>query len=278
VKRPYFETVFLSDVHLGTPDSKAGKAADFLKHLRCRKLVLNGDIIDGWVLRRGGHWRSSHTRFVRTVLKKMEKEDTEVVYLRGNHDDILERFLPLSVHRLRVVREHVHPTPRGDYLVVHGDGFDTVTTRWRAVAIAGSVGYELLLRVNRLYNQWRSWRGREYFSLSKLIKSRVKSAVGHLSRYEEQLQSLARTRGCVGVICGHVHTPDDKWCGEIHYLNSGDWVESLTAIVEPVSGEFRVISYEDLLGKNGNKRKEGKDPKDPAERARLAQAGSSTGR
>jgi UDP-2,3-diacylglucosamine pyrophosphatase LpxH len=243
--------VFLSDVHLGTVDSKAEEAADFLQRIRCRKLVLNGDIIDGWALRRGGEWRAGHTRFVRAVIEKLESEKTEVVYLRGNHDDVLERFLPFSLGGLLIAREHVHSTPRGDYLVVHGDGFDAITSRWKVVAIIGSVAYELLLRLNRVYNRWRSWRGREYFSLSKLVKSRVKSAVEHLSRFEEQLQQFARTRGCVGVICGHVHTADDKQCGDIHYLNSGDWVESLSAIVEPERGEFQVISYREFLREHG---------------------------
>lgn len=253
VHRPFYETVFLSDVHLGTPDAKAAQASDFLDRIRCRRLVLNGDIIDGWALRRGGSWRGSHTRFLRTVLKKMEEEQTEVIYLRGNHDEFLERFLPLKLDRLRIAREYLHATPRGDYLVVHGDGFDSVTTKWKAVAIAGSVAYELLLRVNRIYNQWRAWRGREYFSLSKVIKSRVKSAVGHLMRYEEQLRSLAETRGCAGVICGHVHTPNDKWIEGVHYLNSGDWVESLTAIVEPAKGEFRLINYRSFLAEHGER-------------------------
>lgn len=258
---PCYETVFLSDLHLGTPDAKALQAVDFLERVRCRRLVLNGDIIDGWALRRGGSWRGSHTHFVRTVLQKMEREQTEVIYLRGNHDDILERFLPLRMDRLRLAREYLHATPRGNYLVVHGDGFDSVTTRWKTLAIVGSVAYELLLRINRVYNAWRVWRGKEYYSLSKVIKSRVKSAVSHLCRYEEQLRSLAETRGCVGVICGHVHTADDKWIDGIHYLNSGDWVESLSAIVEPVSGQFEVVTYESFLARQTEPVKvPGRDP------------------
>lgn len=244
--RPHYRTIFLSDIHLGTPDSKAREATEFLQHTSCERLVLNGDIIDGWYLRRGGAWRDRHTKFIRAVLKKMDKENTEVIYLRGNHDDILERFLPLSFGKLRIVNEYVHQTPRGNYLVVHGDGFDAVTTSCKALAIAGSAGYELLLRLNRFYNRWREWRGKEYYSLSKAIKSRVKSAVSFLGRYEEQLEQLARARECGGIICGHVHTAADKNLNGIHYLNSGDWVESLTAIVEPEAGVFQVVSYDDF--------------------------------
>ena len=242
--RPHYETVILSDLHLGTPDAKAKDATAFLEGLTCRRLILNGDIIDGWVLRRGGSWRASHTGFIRCVLRKMEEEGVEVIYLRGNHDDVLERFLPLSFGGLRILQEYFHHTPHGNYLVVHGDGFDSVTTRHKWLAIVGSVGYEILLRLNRLYNRWRKFRGLDYFSLSKVIKAKVKSAVNHVGRYEEQLRSLAVTRGCHGIICGHIHAPADKFLDGIHYLNSGDWVESRTAIVEDRPGDFRVVSFE----------------------------------
>ena len=245
-EKPLYRSVILSDVHLGTKDSKADEAVRFLKYLRCERLILNGDIVDGWALKSGGKWKDSHTRFVRTVLKKMEKEGTEVIYLRGNHDDILERFLPVGFGKLIIEQEYLLETPQGDYLVVHGDGFDSVTTNHKAIAVLGSLGYELLLRINRIYNRWRAWRGKEYFSLSKEIKARVKSAVSFVGRYEQQLQELARVRGCRGIICGHIHTVADKMLDDVHYLNSGDWVESLTAIVESEPGAFEIIHYEDF--------------------------------
>lgn len=240
-----YETVILSDLHLGTPDAKAVEATMFLEGLRCRRLILNGDIIDGWALSRGGKWLDGHTRFIHTVLNKME-EGTEVIYLRGNHDEVLDRFLPLAMGGLRIADEYVHDTPAGDYLVVHGDGFDCVTTSHKWLAVVGSLAYELLLRVNRLYNQWRAFRGLGYYSLSKEIKARVKSAVSFVGRYEEQLRSLAQARSCRGIICGHLHTPADMDLDGVHYLNSGDWVESLTAIVEEFPGDFRVVSFDEL--------------------------------
>ncbi len=249
-KRPKFacKTVFLSDIHLGTPDSKANEVVDFLKHLRCEKLVLNGDIIDGWALKRGGKWSSRHSRVIRKVLKMMERDDMEVIYLRGNHDDILERFLPLAFGRLKFTKEHVHTTREGKrYLVVHGDGFDSVSTNHKWIASLGAVGYDFLLSVNRFYNLYRSWRGKEYFSLSKRVKAKVKSAVSFVDRYEELLQDLARHKKCDGIICGHIHTPEDKQVGEIHYLNSGDWVESLTAIIEHNDGRMELVQYEQFL-------------------------------
>lgn len=249
-KRPKLScrTVFLSDIHLGTPDSKADEVVDFLKHLRCEKLVLNGDIIDGWALKRGGKWNNRHSRFIRKVLKMTEKDHTEVIYLRGNHDDILERFLPLTFGRIRFTKEHVHITKTGKrYLVVHGDGFDSVSTNHRWLASLGAVGYNFLLRVNRVYNLWRSWRGREYFSLSKTVKAKVKSAVSFVDRYEELLQDLARHKECDGIICGHIHTPEDKQVGDTHYLNSGDWVESLTGIIEHHDGRMELVRYAEFI-------------------------------
>ncbi len=249
-KRAKYEcrTVFLSDIHLGTPDSKADEVVDFLKHLRCRKLVLNGDIIDGWALRRGGKWSSRHSRVIRKFLKMTERDETDVIYLRGNHDDILERFLPLAFGKIKFTKEHVHTTLKGKrYLVVHGDGFDSVSTNHRWLASFGAVGYEFLLKVNRFYNHWRSWRGKEYFSLSKRVKSKVKSAVSFVDKYEELLQDLARHKKCDGIICGHIHTPEDKQVGDIHYLNSGDWVESLTAIVEHNDGSMQLFQYQEFL-------------------------------
>ncbi len=239
-----FKTVFLSDVHLGTPDCKIHEVNDFLRRCRCEKLVLNGDIIDAWHLRRKAHhWTNEHTRFIRLVLRKLEKENTEVVYLRGNHDDLLHRFLPLRLARLQIVNEHVHHSPHGDYLVVHGDGFDRVTTSHRWLAVVGAMGYDALLRFNRFYNWQRRLRGKEYFSLSKAIKARVKQAIAFTGRYEEQLQTLALQKKCRGIICGHIHTPADKMVGAIHYLNSGDWVESLTCVVEHLDRRLEVLPY-----------------------------------
>jgi len=236
-------TVILSDVHLGTVESKVHEAMHFLRHVRCTKLILNGDIIDGWQLKRSGQWTKAHTGFIRLVLKRLEKGKTEVVYLRGNHDDILARFLPLSFENLSIVEEHIHESPRGKYLVLHGDVFDTITKNFVFLSHLGDWGYLLLLRINRLYNAWRAWRGMEYWSLSKAIKARVKEAVNHISNFEQHVAQLAKERGCIGVMCGHIHTPADKMIDGIHYLNSGDWVETLTAVVEHLDGRFELIEF-----------------------------------
>jgi UDP-2,3-diacylglucosamine pyrophosphatase LpxH len=246
VKRLKVRTLFLSDVHLGTADCRIDEVNHLLKYVRCETLVLNGDIIDGWQLRRSGQWTKSHSRFVRLVLKKLEKKDTRIVYLRGNHDDILGRFLPLDFENLSIVEQYIHEGPRGRYLVLHGDVLDAVTMNMVWLAHLGDLGYRLLLRVNRLYNTLRRWRGLEYYSISKAIKARVKSAVSAVSRFEEGIVQLAGQHQCVGVICGHIHTPADKMMGEVHYLNCGDWVESLTAIVEHRDGRFELLTFDAL--------------------------------
>lgn len=238
------KTIVISDVHLGTFDCKIREVNHFLKHTRCERLILNGDILDGWRLKKTGYWPKSHTRFVRIILKKLEKRDTDVIYLRGNHDDVLAKFLPIEFENLRIVEEFVHETARGKYLVLHGDVFDTVTKNFVFLAYIGDWGYRALMRLNRLYNQFRAWQGKEYYSLSKAVKARVKSAVSHVSSFETHIANLARHRGCVGVMCGHIHTAADRMLGEIHYLNSGDWVESLTAIVEHYDGRFEVVDFE----------------------------------
>lgn len=249
-KRPRLNcrAVFISDLHLGTPDSKADEVADFLKHIHCAKLVLNGDIIDGWALRRGGSWNSSHSKVIRRILKMTERDDTDVIYLRGNHDEVMDRFLPATLGRIRIDREHLHITARGRrYLIIHGDGFDSISTHHAWMAKIGAAGYNTLLRINRIYNHYRTWRGREYHSISKQIKARVKSAVKFVDRYEELLQDLTRHRKCDGIICGHIHTPEDKVVGDIHYLNSGDWVESLTAVIEHEDGSMELVEYRSFM-------------------------------
>lgn len=241
-----YKTIVLSDIHLGTKNCQADKVTHFLKHAKADRIILNGDIIDGWNLKRQGVWKSEHTRFLRMVLKRVEKENVEVIYLRGNHDDILGRFLPMQFGNLSIVEEFIHETEKGRYLVVHGDVFDAITQKTKWLAVLGDIGYRILMRINRVYNKYRSWRGKEYFSISKLIKAKVKRAVNYISDFEQEVELMAKRKQCIGIMCGHIHTPDDKMIGDIHYLNSGDWVESTTALVEHFDGRFEVLGYDDF--------------------------------
>ena len=152
----------------------------------------------------------------------------------------------MEFENLKIVEDYVHEGVRGRYFVLHGDVFDTVTKNFVFLAYIGDWGYRALMRFNRLYNHWRAWQGKEYYSLSKAVKARVKQAVNHVSHFEEHIVKLAKSRDCVGVMCGHIHTAADKMFGDVHYLNSGDWVESLTAIVEHHDGRFELLEFSDF--------------------------------
>ena len=242
-----YKTIFISDLHLGTENSKVKEVMHFLRNTRCERLVLNGDIIDGWQLNRGSLWTSEHTKFLRFILKRIEKKTLDVIYLRGNHDDILSRFLPMQFGSLSIVEDFVHESKSGRYLVLHGDVFDTITKNFVFLAHLGDWGYKLLMSLNRWYNKYRAWRGKEYYSLSKAIKAKVKAAVNFVSSFEEKITKLAQAKECTGVICGHIHTPDNKKIGGLHYLNSGDWVESLSAIVEHSNGRMQLVYFRDFV-------------------------------
>ena len=250
-KSPFrVRSLFLSDIRLGTEACSAKEVCDVIKNVKCEKLYLNGDIIDGWALKKKVKWKKSHTKVFRTILKKAESNNCEVIYTRGNHDDFLTPFLPSAFAGLTIVKEHVHPTLNGDkYLVLHGDGFDSVSTNHRWLAKVGAVGYDFLLGVNRVHNKYRAWRGKGNYSVAKRVKAKVKAAMKFIDSYEEQIYNLAKRRGFKGIICGHIHTPADKVINEIHYLNSGDWLETQSCIVEHLDGTFELLYYKDLLEK-----------------------------
>jgi UDP-2,3-diacylglucosamine pyrophosphatase LpxH len=159
----------------------------------------------------------------------------------------LSKFIPVTFENLEIAEDHIHEGANGRrYLVLHGDVFDTVTKNFVFLAYAGDWGYRVLMRINRLYNNYRAWRGKEYYSISKAVKARVKQAVSHVSHFEEHISDLAKSRDCTGVMCGHIHTAADRMMGDVHYLNSGDWVESLTAIVEHFDGRMELIDFADF--------------------------------
>lgn len=239
-----FKTIVLSDLHLGTAGSKAKEAADFLKHHSCQKLILNGDIIDGWQLRQHGLWKKKHTAFFKVVLKQIVQYNTKVIYLRGNHDDFLDQVLPLQVGKnFSIQRDYLHRSGERTYYVTHGDVFDSITSQMKWLAYLGDLGYTLLLWVNKFYNQYRAWRGLPYYSLSQTVKLRIKQAVNYISDFEEKLTELARARHADGIICGHIHQPAIRDINGLTYMNSGDWVESLSALVEDHDGHWHLLYY-----------------------------------
>ncbi|MDR0566909.1 MAG: UDP-2,3-diacylglucosamine diphosphatase [Prevotellaceae bacterium] len=249
MSRAYYPTVVISDIHLGTSFSRSVEVSHFLMSIDCDRLILNGDIIDGWRLKKKSYkvWKRKHTLFFRVILKMMENFGTEVVYVRGNHDDFLDPLIPITFHNVKIVKDFVHRRNGVSYYVTHGDVFDKVTSRIRWLSKLGDVGYTMLLHINKYYNRYRRLRGKPYYSFAQAIKSKVKTAVSYISDYETALVDLARTKRCRGIICGHIHRPENKQCGDIHYLNSGDWVESMSALVENEQGEWSVVYYKQKL-------------------------------
>lgn len=246
--RPHYRTIVLSDIHLGTTHSKVDEVSDFLSTVDCDRLILNGDIIDGWHLQKSGvrKWKAEHTRFFKIIMKMMEKCGTEVIYVRGNHDDFLDNLVPLQFSNICIVRDYVLESNGRHYFVTHGDVFDRVTTEMKWLAKLGDVGYTLLLWLNGMYNRYRARHGKPYYSLSQAVKQKVKSAVSYISDFERVLVDFARKRECDGVICGHIHHPENRMIDGIHYLNSGDWVESLSALIEDEDGKWEVVYYADI--------------------------------
>lgn len=239
----HYKTIVVSDVHLGASGSKTKQLVRFLKNNTCETLILNGDIIDGWQLQRSGKWKRKHTRFVKVVLNMMDKFKTRVIYVRGNHDDFLDQILPLRIGRLSICRDYIYESFGKRYYITHGDIFDSITTRLKFVAKLGDIGYNFLLWLNKRYNQYRASRGLPYYSLSQKIKLKVKTAISYIDNFERELANFAKIKQCDAIICGHIHQPAIKEINGILYLNSGDWVESLTALTEDFNGNWEIIHY-----------------------------------
>jgi UDP-2,3-diacylglucosamine pyrophosphatase LpxH len=245
----YYPTVVLSDIHLGTAFSKTMEVAEFLRSIDCDRLILNGDIIDGWHLRRKSPktWNKKHSFFFRVILKMMENFGTEIIYVRGNHDDFLDNIMPITFSNLKIVKDYIHECNGKKYYVTHGDIFDSITSNMKWLSKLGDAGYTMLLHINKYYNYYRSLVGKPYYSVAQTAKQKVKSAVSYISNFEEALVNLAKTKHCDGIICGHIHHPENKYYGDIHYLNSGDWIDSLSALVEDEQGQWNIIYYDKAL-------------------------------
>lgn len=250
--KTYYKTLVISDVHLGTKGSKSKEIARFLKQFQCDNLILNGDIIDGWQLKKSGSWKRKHTRFFNRILKLIEQHQTSVFYLRGNHDDFLDQILPLQIGRLQILSEMTYESNGKKYFITHGDIFDSITTNLRWIAYLGDLGYTFLLWLNRIVNYYRFRSGLPYFSFSQYVKGKVKQAVSFVDDYEKELAKMAKSKGCDGIICGHIHKAENRMIEGIHYLNSGDWVETMSALAEDHEGNWELIYYCELNFKNHN--------------------------
>jgi len=235
--------VFISDVHLGTAGCQALALLDFLKHHPSESLYLVGDIIDGWQLRRRWYWPQAHNDVVQKVLRRARK-GCKVVFVPGNHDEFARQFHGHEFGGIQVRHHTSHTLLDGRRLwVVHGDHFDGVIRYAKWLAYLGDHLYEFTLKLNRHLNLLRSRLGMPYWSLSQYLKHKVKKAVNFVNDYERALAREAKTRGFDGVICGHIHRPEMRDIEGVLYGNDGDWVESLSALVEHLDGRLELVHW-----------------------------------
>jgi UDP-2,3-diacylglucosamine pyrophosphatase LpxH len=245
-RRLRFRTIWISDLHLGSAACQASRLLDFLRHTESAHLYLVGDIVDGWQLRRRWFWPRTHNDVVQKLLRKARK-GSSVVYIPGNHDAFGRHFSQLSFGGIEVREEVVHTTADGRrLLVVHGDLFDGVIQCAKWLAFVGDRLYLFTLELNRWFNAARARLGFPYWSLSQFLKHKVKNAVNYISDFETALAHEARRRGVDGVVCGHIHKAEIRSIEGILYCNDGDWVESLTALVESDDGSLSILHWKEI--------------------------------
>jgi UDP-2,3-diacylglucosamine pyrophosphatase LpxH len=233
---------WISDVHLGTRTSNAEALLQFLREYDCERLYVVGDLIDIWQLRRGHHWPQQHNDVIQKILRKARK-GTRVIYIPGNHDDLLAQFYG-AYGNITVQRHAIHRLADGRrMLVIHGHELDTVVQNVKWLALAGDAGYQFLLSLNPAINFVRRRFGLGYWSLSAYAKKRVKDAVSFIGRFEEEIVRYATKFGVDAVLCGHIHSAAIRKFGAITYYNCGDWVETCSALVEADNGAIEIVNY-----------------------------------
>lgn len=245
-----WRTLFISDVHLGTRGCQAELLLDFLKHNEAETIYLVGDMIDGWRLKNGWYWPQSHNDVVQKLLRRARK-GTRLIYIPGNHDEFMRDYLGQHFGGVEVINQIIHTTADGKrILVIHGDQFDVVVMHARWLAYFGDWAYEFALWSNTWFNRLRRLFKLPYWSFSAWAKLKVKKAVNFIGSFEETLAAEAERLGADGVICGHIHHAAIRQIGRIQYLNTGDFVESCTAIGEHDDGTFEILHWQKLSAVN----------------------------
>jgi len=238
-----YRALFISDLHLGTKVCQAETFLDFLRCYDADRIYLIGDIVDFWRIRRGIYWPQSHNDVLQKLLRKARK-GSELVLIPGNHDEALRDYCGVRFGGIAIERNTMHVGADGRrYLVMHGDEFDVVVRYAKWLALLGDWSYELALWANTHFNVLRRWFGMPYWSLSAYLKHKVKRAVNYIGEFELALSQEARCHGAQGVICGHIHHAAMRQVGDIIYINTGDWVESCTAVAETQEGIFEIIRW-----------------------------------
>ncbi len=255
------EVAVISDVHLGTYGCHAPELVKYLKSIKPETLVLNGDIIDIWQFSKS-YFPKEHMQVIKQITGMIAK-GVKVYYVTGNHDEMMRKFEGFELGSFKIVNKIVLNLDAGPAWIFHGDVFDVTMKHTKWIAKLGGQGYDLLIVFNRFINRILEKTGREKISLSKKIKDSVKGAVKHANNFEVTAAEIGISKEYNFVVCGHIHKPEireintDK--GNITYLNSGDWVENLTAL-EYNSGEWNIYHYnDDKLAQNSKHEDEHKE-------------------
>lgn len=243
-----YRTIWISDIHLGSTQCQADVLLDFLRHNDSEKLYLVGDIIDFWSLSKKMYWPREHNTIIQKMLRKA-RNGTQVIYIPGNHDENIRDYDNYVFGDIVVRVSDIHETAQGkQFLVIHGDTFDTIAKYHRWIAKLGSAGYDFLIQVNRWLRIFRRLFGiQSHFSLSAFVKYKVKNAVQFISDYENSIVQTLKDENLDGVICGHIHHAEIKTIDDFLYVNTGDFVESCTAIVEHFDGKLELIKWNNKL-------------------------------
>jgi UDP-2,3-diacylglucosamine pyrophosphatase LpxH len=237
------EIAVISDIHLGTYGCHAKELLKYLKSIKPETLILNGDIIDMWQFKKS-YFPPDHIKVINRLLK-MSVSGTKVYYITGNHDDILRRFSNLTFDNFHLRDDLVLQSDGKKFWFFHGDVFDTSVVQARWLAKLGGKSYDTLVRFNKSFNWLMKIIGKEPIAFSKLVKMRVKEAVKFIGDFEKKAIEVAENQGYDYVICGHIHTPQFKKQGAVTYMNSGDWVENLTAL-EYAYGQWSIYHYDEM--------------------------------
>jgi UDP-2,3-diacylglucosamine pyrophosphatase LpxH len=240
------DLLVLSDIHLGTYGCRAKELIKYLKSIEPQEVILNGDIIDIWQFSKR-YWPKSHMKVISYFIKWMS-QGTKITYITGNHDEMLRKFEGFSMGSFELQNKMTMDLKGQKAWIFHGDVFDVTMQHSRWLTKLGAIGYDILILVNQLVNKINEFFGRGRISLSKKVKSSVKSAVKYINKFEETATSIAAENGFDYVICGHIHEPVIKTYstkdGPVVYLNSGDWIENLTSL-EYHNGEWNIFQYRD---------------------------------
>jgi UDP-2,3-diacylglucosamine pyrophosphatase LpxH len=236
-------TVWLSDIHLGSPECRVNLLLDFLRHTRCEQLYLVGDIVDLENLRRDFYWPESHTEALQLLLKKSQ-EGTRIVYIPGNHDHDLHAAVGMQLGNIEIAPHAIHTTADGRrLLVLHGDQFDAIVRRKSLGVWLGGFACRRLLTLNRFVHWIHDLFNLPYWSLAQHVKARFPGAQRYIEGFQNATLAAAREAGVDGVVCGHIHRAAFTQIDGLLYCNDGDWVESCTAFVENAAGELSLLEW-----------------------------------